>query len=167
MTQNKWQYFIVSAAIPVALLCSCDKHDRPLPQGAYRVSVEEISSGPTSITRRYEIETSSRRTLALAEMAGSNSASIAPDMMTEERTGKAHVTVTVALQEEGETTHVMVKMTVETRGGTARWEETLPVPPDADLASVLTEAQPTGDITEKTTLLRVTSGNKYLEVVIQ
>ena len=102
MTQNKWQYFIVSAAIPVALLCSCDKHDRPLPQGAYRVSVEEISSWPTSITRRYEIETSSRRTLALAEMAGSNSASIAPDMMTEERTGKAHVTVTVALQEEGE-----------------------------------------------------------------
>ena len=155
----------------LVLVCSCAKPlpngAKPLPNGAYRVEVKESSSQRTSMVRKYVVETTSLRRIALAEPAGANSSSIAPDIMTKERTGKAQVTVTAELLGTGEKAHIKVRMTVETRGGTARSEEVLPVPGVADLSSVLTESRPTGDLTAATTLLRLTFENKYLQIVIE
>ena len=148
----------------LVLVCSCAK---PLPNGAYGVEVKESSSQPTSMVRKYVVETTSLRRIALAEPAGANSSSIAPDIMTKERTGKAQVTVTAELLGTGEKAHITVRMTVETRGGTARSENVLPVPGVADLSSVLTESRPTGALTAATTLLRLTFANRYVQIVIE
>ena len=87
--------------------------------------------------------------------------------MTSERTGRAEATVTVELQEPGEQARVTVKMEVKTDSATARSEETLAVPGATDLSSILTEYEPTEDLTSATTLLRLTSGEKYLQIVIE
>ena len=148
----------------LVLLCGCAS---PLPDGAYRVDVETSTSQPTLIVREYIVETTSLRRIALAEPGGTNSVSIAPDIMTEERTGKARATVTAELQGAGEDAQVTVKMKVETRGSVVRAEEALAVPGVDDVSSVLTETEPTGDLTSPTTLLRLTSGDRYLQFVIE
>lgn len=146
------------------LLCSCSK---PQPDGAYRVEVTKVSSQPRSITRKYAIETTSLRKLVLADCGGSASHSIAPDTMTEEGTGKAEATVSVELTEAGDKAQVIVKMTVETPGATAKCEETLAAPGAVNLTTILTETSPIGELTTETTLLRVASGDKYLDVFIE
>ena len=152
------------AAGCLVLFCGCAK---PVPDGAYRVDVEKSASQPTSIAREYVVETTSLRRIILAQPGGTNSVSIAPDIMARERTGKARATVTVELQATGEDAQVTVRMKVETKGGIARAEEALAVPGVHDLASVLTETEPTGDLTSPTTLLRLTSGDRYLQIVIE
>ena len=152
------------AAGCLVLLCGCAK---PVPDGAYRVDVEKRTSQSTSIAREYVVETTSLRRIMLAEPGGTNSYSIAPDSMTKERTGRAQVTVTVELQGTGEDAQVTVKMKVETKGGVGRAEESLAVPGVYELSSVLTETEATGDLTSSTTLLRLTSGNRYLQIIIE
>ena len=161
--------YVIAACL--VLLCSCSKppakRAKPLPNGAYRVAVERSSNKPTSIVRDYVIETTSLRKVALEEPGGANSSSIAPDIMTKERTRKAQVTVEAELLETGEDAYITVKMTVKTSSLTARSEEVLPVPGVTDLSSVLTESKPTGDLTAATTLLRVEFENRYLQIVIE
>ena len=152
------------AAGCLVLLCGCAK---PVPDGAYRVDVEKSTSQPTSIAREYVVETTSLRRIMLAEPGGTNSVSIAPDIMTKERTGKARATVTAELQGTGEDAQVTIKMKVERKGSIARAEEALAVPGVNDLSSILTETEVTGDLTSSTTLLRLTSGNRYLQIVIE
>ncbi len=164
VTSNQRRLFVLFAAI--ALLSSCSR-GTALPQGAYRVATETVSDGPTSITRRYDIETSSRRTLSLAEHLGRNSADIGPRTVPEERTAKTQVTVTITLEESGEDAHVLVKVLVDEEGGVTRWESTMSVPPGTDLTSLLKEEQPVGNITTKTSLLRVESEGRYLELVVE
>jgi hypothetical protein len=158
-------------AVCLVLLCSCSKLPakvaKPIANGAYRVAVERSSNRPTRVVRNYVIETTSHRTVALEEPGGANSSSIAPDIMTKERTGKAHVTVEAELLETGDKAYITVRMTVERSGATARSEEVLPVPGVTDLSSVLTESQPTGDLTAATTLLRLAFENRYLQIVIE
>ena len=158
-------------AVCVVLLCSCSKlpakFAKPIATGAYRVAVEQSSNRRTRVVRDYVIETTSLRTVALAQLSGANSSSIAPDIMTKDRTGTARVTVTAELLETGEEAHVTVKMTVETSGGTARSEEVLPVPGVTDLSSILTESQPSGDLTAATTLLRLEFEKRYLQIIIE
>lgn len=150
-------------SIGLLLLCSCAK---PLPEGAYRVAVVETSTSPHYLVRHYTIETTSLRKLALAEQSGRTSHSIAPDDMADERTGTAEATVTVELQGEGEHAEVTVKMTLKTASSTAKCEETLSAPGIKELAEILTESKPAGDITEATTLLRLAFDQTHLEVVI-
>jgi hypothetical protein len=167
-TLSPMKYVIAACLV---LLCSCSKppakRAKPLPNGAYRVAVERSSNKPTSIVRDYVIETTSLRKVALEEPGGANSSSIAPDIMTKERTRKAQVTVEAELLETGEDAYITVKMTVKTSSWTARSEEVLPVPGVTDLSSVLTESKPTGDLTAATTLLRVEFENRYLQIVIE
>ena len=87
--------------------------------------------------------------------------------MTSERTGKAEANVTVELKEPGEQAWVTVRMEVKTDSSTARAEETLAVPGATDLSAILTEFEPTEDLTSATTLLRLTAGKKYLQIVIE
>ena len=164
---------VLSVALLFLLLCSCG---RPLPGGAYRVGVEKISDDENSIVRTYTIETSSRRTLVLVQEGGRNSATIAPDtIFYDERIGKAEVTVTLTLEDDGEGAHVSVDLLLErnkeaadrTEKTTTHWTETLPVPPSSTLSSLLTEREPVGDLKEKTTLLRLESDGKYLELVVE
>ena len=169
--------YVIAACL--VLLCSCSKPvpsgSKPLANGAYRVEVERSSNKPASIVRDYVIETTSLRKVALEEPGGANSSSIAPDIMTKERTRKAQVTVEAELLETGEDAYITVKMTVKTSSVTARSEkfltarseEVLPVPGVTDLSSVLTESKPTGDLTAATTLLRVEFENRYLQIVIE
>jgi hypothetical protein len=169
--------YVIAACL--VLLCSCSKPvpsgSKPLANGAYRVEVERSSNKPASIVRDYVIETTSLRKVALEEPGGANSSSIAPDIMTKERTRKAQVTVEAELLETGEDAYITVKMTVKTMvkttaktsSWTARSEEVLPVPGVTDLSSVLTESKPTGDLTAATTLLRVEFENRYLQIVIE
>jgi hypothetical protein len=152
------------AAGCLVLLCGCTK---PVPDGAYRVGVEKSISQPTSMVREYVVETTSLRRIMLAEPGGTNSVTIAPDIMTKERTGKGRATITGELQGTGEDTRVTVTMKVETKGSIARAEEVLAVPGVDDLSSIFTETEATGDLTSATTLLRLTSGNRYLQIVIE
>lgn len=164
VTSNQWRLCVLFAAIPVLSSCS---RGTALPQGTYRVATETASDAPTSITRRYDIETSSHRTLSLAENQGLNSADIGPRTVPEDRTAKTQVTVTVKLEESGEDAHVVVKVLVEEEVGVSRWENTISVPPGTDLTSLLKEEQPVGNITTKTRLLRVESEGRYLELVVE
>jgi hypothetical protein len=146
------------------MLLGCAK---PVPDGAYRVTVKESTDAPKSMTRVYVMESASLRKIVLAELGGSNAVSIAPDSITKERTGTAQASIAVELHGTGEDTQVTIKMTVESKSSTARAEETLALPGASDLASVLTEVTPTGDLTTPTTLLHLGSGKKFLQIVIE
>ena len=164
----KSRSIVCVAACTILFIGGCQQNSwKPIPDGAYRIKVEETSDQPTSMVRKYVVETTSHRRISMSEPGGANSSAIAPDGMTKERTGKAQVSVTAELQEPGKAAHITVRMTVETSGGTARSEEVLPVPGVTDLSSVLTELQPTGDLTAATTLLRLTFENNYLQITVE
>ncbi len=163
-SMNRFLPPTLCAAVSLLLLCSCS---RPVPDGAYRVEILEAISQRTLVSRKYGIEAASPRKFMLAETSGTNSVSIAPNSVSGERTAKAEARVTLELQEPGEQARATVTMEVKTDSATARAEETLAVPGATDLSALLTEHPPTEDLTSATTLLRLLSGEKFIQIVIR
>ena len=156
-----------AALLAMSLLCSCSQ---PLPKGAYRVATTELTNQHDVVVRRYLIETGSLRHLCLGHQGGVDSSSLAPDMMTNERTGKAEALVTITLQSSpGNPPEAVFAMTVTTHGVVARFRQALALPAAEDLRTLLTEAKLPGAavLTNQTTLLRVASGGKYLELNVE
>jgi hypothetical protein len=71
------------------------------------------------------------------------------------------------MQGSGADKQVVLEGTVNSRNGTAKLKRELSVPADAELKSILTETKVAGEMTSKTTLLRVASGDQYLELGIE
>jgi hypothetical protein len=137
--------------------------------------VEKISDEENSIVRKYSIETSSHRTLAMVQQGGRNSSSIGPSFMWDEEVGKSDVTVTVVLEEDGGEAVAKANMLEErnwekgndSRRDTVRWEEKVPVPPGSTLSSLLTETGDIAEATGKTVILRIESNGEYLELNVE
>lgn len=156
-----------AALLAMSLLCSCSQ---PLPKGAYRVATTELTNQHDVVVRRYQIETGSLRHLCLRHQGGVDSSFLAPDMMTNERTGKAEALVTITLQSSPADPPVAVfAMTVTTHGVVARFRQELALPAAVDLRTLLTEAKLPGAaaLTNQTTLLRAASGGKFLELNLE
>lgn len=149
----------------VLQICACSKVPA---DGAYRVEVEQTSTDPSSVSRLYAIQTTSPRRIQLKTRSMAVfSASLAPIRVADEKTRSASVMVTVRLMDETKEPVARIEMIVKIDGTTSRAEESLRVPSASELASLLTENQPTGDITAGTTLLRVGTEDDYLEVGIE
>ena len=164
---NRRIWVSASALLAVGLLCSCGK---PLPKGAYRVTTTELTNRNDIVVRRYQIETGSLRRLCLRSGSGVDSSSLAPDMMTDERVGKAEALVTVTVQNAAShAPEAVFAMTVTTRSIVARFKRELALPAATDLRTLLTETKVPGSAvrTNTTTLLRAESGGRYLELDIE
>ena len=160
------------AVVPLLSLSSCS---RPIPSGTYRIEVAEATDDPTSITRKYLIETTSLRTIRLVRLSDATSSTLAPDPIYNEVTGKAELAVTVTLSGSDKDAHVEVA-TVFTRYQVdghhestiiTRAKETLATPGAKNLKSLLTENRPSGNLTGKITLLRVAAGDEYVELTVE
>jgi serine/threonine protein kinase len=159
--------FTVQVPVPVAMF-HCD--GQPLPKGAYSVATTELTNQHDVVVRRYLIETGSLRHLCLGDRNGVDSSSLAPDMMTNERIGKAEALVTITVQSAPvHAPEAVFAMTVTTRSVIARFKRELALPAATDLRMLLTETKLPGDalLTNKTTLLRAESGGKFLELIIE
>ncbi|MCX7008487.1 MAG: hypothetical protein NTY53_14765 [Kiritimatiellaeota bacterium] len=152
------------ALLVVGLICSCGQ---PLPKGAYRVATTELTNRHDVVVRRYQIETGGLRHLCLRHQGGVDSSSLAPDNMTDERTGKAEALVTITLATNAP--ELVLAMTVTTHGVVARFKQELALTATTDLRALLTEAKMTESKTlvNKTTLLRIEAGGRFLELNIE
>ena len=160
-------HLTAAALVAVGLFCSCGQ---PLPKGAYRWTATALTNDSAAVTRRYQIETGGLRHLYLRHQGGVDSSALAPDMLTDERTGKAEALVNITVQPSATNTpEAVLAMTVTTRGSVARFQRELTIPAAADLRTLLTETKVAGNsaATNKTTLLRIESGGKFLELNIE
>ena len=167
MKRNPWTGMAALALLAVGLLSSCGQ---PLPKGAYRVTSAELTNRSEVVVRRYQIETSSLRRLCLRHQGGVDSSSLAPDNMTDERTGHAEALVTISLQSSPTNPpEAVFAMKVTTHGTIARFQHELALTEVTDLRTLLTETKRPGDaaLTNKISLLRADSGGKYLELSIE
>jgi hypothetical protein len=151
----------------VSLLCSCGK---PLPPGTYTVKTTVLTQKSDRLDRRYEIETTGLRKLCLRSESGEDSGSLAPDIMTKERTGKAEATLTITRQGlHAEQQKAVLAMVVKAGSVTSRFKRELPIPEETSLITLLSETRIVGGIalTNKTTLLRLASGDRWLELSVE
>jgi hypothetical protein len=138
----------------VGLLCACGK---PLPPGTYTVKTTVLTQKSDRVDRRYEIETSGRRSLCLRSASGEDSSSL--------DAGKAEALLTISKR----TQEAVLEMTLKTGGSTMRFKRELPLVVETDLTTVLSESRHMGvaAVTNKTTLLRLASGDRWLELSVE
>jgi hypothetical protein len=153
--------------VALGLLCACGKP--PLPPGTYTVKTTVLSQTDDRVVRQYDIETTGRRALCLRSASGEDSSGLGPDAMTNERTGKAEALLTITKQgTSADTPQAVLEMVVKTGSATARFKRELPVPAAANLTTLVSDTTVDGvSLTNKTTLLRIASGDRWLELSVE
>ena len=151
----------------LGLLSACGK---PLPPGTYTVKTTVLTQKSDSVARRYEIETSGPRRFCLRSESGVDSSSLAPDAMTKEPTGKADALLTITRQGlHLEQQEAVLEIVLKDGSVTSRFKRELPITGGADLTTLLSETLIRGGppLTNTTTLLRLVSGERWLELSIE
>jgi hypothetical protein len=79
--------------------------------------------------------------------------------------GKAEALLTISKR----TQEAVLEMTLKTGGSTMRFKRELPLVVETDLTTVLSESRHMGvaAVTNKTTLLRLASGDRWLELSVE
>jgi hypothetical protein len=158
---------ITALLMTVGLLCSCGK---PLPTGAYTVTTTALEERGDRVVRRYEVETSGPRRLCLRSASGVDFSSLAPDAMTKAPTGKADALLTITRQGlHAEQQQAVLEIVLKAGGATSRFKRELPLPEETNLITLLSETIVRGGppLTNKTTLLRIASEDRWLEISIE
>jgi hypothetical protein len=157
----------IGVALALGMLCSCSK---PLPPGTYTVKTTVLSQTNDRVVRQYEIETTGRRELCLRSASGVDSSGLGPDAITKESTGKAEALLTITKQATSpDTSQAVLEMVVKTSRATSRCKRELPVPADANLTTLVSDTIVDGSppLTNTTTLLRLASGDRWLELSVE
>jgi len=169
-------------SVIVIVLCvaifGCKDRAKGLSSGQYSVSIETIEDHGSLLVQRITLTTTSNRQVVLAEPGGRESSSAGPSTMENEKTADYDITLTVStarpsatIKERQAIVSLVITDVRETAGGTTRTtrfaQMSMPIEESQTLEDVITKRDTAGVFTDKQSILRIESDQRYIELYVE